>query len=84
MLVFDNFPADKAKSLMQLASNGASSMQNSSYMPPSSTSAVAVAVVDHTNGMSNPNSNLVTAILRNSVTAHEELKKSGQSSSSGN
>lgn len=35
MLVFDNFPAEKAKDLMQLASRGSSTADNLVHVPPS-------------------------------------------------
>jgi jasmonate ZIM domain-containing protein len=38
--VFNDFPAEKAKDLMQMASKGASAIQNSGLLPSSTTATV--------------------------------------------
>ncbi|XP_072973647.1 protein TIFY 10a-like [Typha angustifolia] len=48
VLVFDNFPAEKANDLMQLASKGISTTQNFAYVP----APAAAAVVDFKNASS--------------------------------
>lgn len=40
VLVFDDFPSEKAKDLMQMASKGASAVQSSGLLPSSATATV--------------------------------------------
>lgn len=45
VLVFDNYPVEKAKELMNFASTGSSTSCNSTYMPPTSSSS-RISVTD--------------------------------------
>ncbi|CAL9082496.1 unnamed protein product [Musa acuminata var. zebrina] len=78
VLVFDSFPSDKVKNLMQLASKVTSTMQNSCYVEPSS-SALAAAVVDHPTNLSNQETKFTTSSVSNSVAAHSDLERTAQS-----
>ena len=78
VLVFDSFPSDKVKNLMQLASKVTSTMQNSCYVEPSS-SALAAAVVDHTTNLSDQETKFTTSSVSNSVAAHSDLERTAQS-----
>ncbi|RWW29043.1 hypothetical protein GW17_00006447 [Ensete ventricosum] len=78
VLVFDSFPSDKAKNLMQLASKGTSTMETSCYVEPSS-SALAAAVVDHPTNLSNQENKFTTSPASNSLVAHSDLEGTAQS-----
>ncbi|CAL9073265.1 unnamed protein product [Musa textilis] len=78
VLVFDSFPSDKAKDLMQLASKVTSTTQNSCYVEPSS-SALAAAVVDHRTNLSDQETKFVTSSVSNSLAAHSNLERTTQS-----
>ncbi|XP_010937308.1 protein TIFY 10a [Elaeis guineensis] len=79
VLVFDNFPAEKAKDLMQIASKGTSNAQNLGYVPSSSK---ATAAVDHSNGLSNETPVSVSTPANPSVTAQGQVQKPAQPNAS--
>ncbi|WOK93236.1 hypothetical protein Cni_G01931 [Canna indica] len=77
VLVFDSFAADMAKNLMQLVSKGTSTVQNSSYVLPSTS---AATFETHPTGFPNKDSTMVAAPMSNSVVFHDELNNPAQSS----
>lgn len=79
MLVFDNFPAEKAKDLMQIASKGTSIAQNLGFVPSSSK---ATAEVDHSKGLSNETPVSVSTPANPSVMAQGEVQKPAQPNAS--
>ncbi|RWV92737.1 hypothetical protein GW17_00044861 [Ensete ventricosum] len=77
VLVFDNFPAEKANDLMQLASKGNSTAQNFGYVPASSSSAMSSS-----RALSDQNLSLPKA-ANDSLAPHVRLPRSAQSGLSG-
>ncbi|XP_074557899.1 protein TIFY 10a-like [Curcuma longa] len=75
VLVFDNFPAEKAKDLMQLASKGSSTADNLTCEPPSP---LAEAVTSSRLCSHPKNSTLVPKAARNPVVPQPNLSKPAQ------
>ncbi|XP_008782803.2 protein TIFY 10a-like [Phoenix dactylifera] len=79
VLVFNNFPAEKAKDLMQIASKGTSNAQNSAHVPSSTK---AAAAVEHTNGLSNETPVSASTPANPSVMAQGHVQKPAQPNAS--
>ncbi|XP_072980808.1 protein TIFY 10a-like [Typha angustifolia] len=81
VVVFDNFPAEKAKDLMQLASKGCSNATttNFAYAPPSSATS---AVVDHSKVPSIQSSVVISAPSTPLVGSQIHTQRPGQPSAS--
>lgn len=77
VLVFDNFPAEKANDLMQFASKSNSTAQNFGYVPASSSSAMSSSTT-----LSDQNPTLPKA-ANASLVSHVRLPRSAQSGLSG-
>ncbi|THU69835.1 hypothetical protein C4D60_Mb08t18590 [Musa balbisiana] len=77
VLVFDNFPAEKANDLMQLASKGNSTAQTFGYVPASSSSAMSSSTT-----LSDQNPTLPKS-ANASLVSHVRLPRSAQSGLSG-
>lgn len=75
VLVFDNFPAEKAKDLMQIAGEGSANAQNFGYVPPTTKATAALA---QSNGLCKENPVSVSTPANLSVVAQGHAQKPAQ------